>query len=178
MKKITAKITIKELAGVVSKHLRSKGLQATLVGGAAVTIYSNNEYQSRDLDFISPNDHQDLVVAMKELGFERAGKNFFHPTCPFTVEFSSGPLAIGNEIPVKPEGEVRTKSGMIKILSPTQSVMDRLAWFYHYNDRQCLDQALAVAKNHKINLHKIKKWSEGEGSLEKFDLFVLKLKNG
>ncbi len=104
MKKISAKITIKELAGVVSEHLRSKGLQATLVGGAAVTIYSNNEYQSRDLDFISPNDYQDLVVAMKELGFERAGKNFFHPNCPYTVEFPSGPLAIGNEIPVKAEG--------------------------------------------------------------------------
>ncbi len=176
MKKITATVTIKDLAVIVSEHLRSKGLQATLVGGAAVTIYSNNEYQSRDLDFISPNDHQDLVIAMKELGFEREGKNFFHPKCPFSVEFPSGPLAIGNEIPVKAEGEIVTKNGKIKILSPTQSVMDRLAWFYHYNDRQCLDQALAVAKNHQVSLDKIKKLSEGEGSLEKFDLFISKLK--
>lgn len=176
MKKISAKTPLKELAGIVSEHLKSKGLQATLVGGAAVTIYSNNEYQSRDLDFISPNDHRDLILAMEEIGFVRRGKNFFHPECPLSVEFPSGPLAIGNEIPVKAEGEVDTKSGKIKILSPTQCVMDRLAWFFHYNDRQCLDQALAVAKNQQINLTKIKTWSQGEGSLEKYELFLSKLK--
>ncbi len=176
MKKISPKTTIKELAGIISVHLKNNGLQATLVGGAAVTIYSNNEYQSHDLDFISPNDHKDLVEAMQELGFARQGKNFFHSQSPFSVEFPSGPLAIGNEIPVKAEGEISTKSGKIKILSPTQCVMDRLAWFFHYNDRQCLDQALAVAKNQRINLSKIKKWSEGEGSLEKYALFLSKLK--
>lgn len=177
MKKITAKTGIEELAGIVSEHLRGKGLQATLVGGAVVSIYSHNEYQSKDLDFISPDDHRDLVEAMTEIGFKREGKNFFHPNCRFSVEFPSGPLAIGNEIPVTPDGEIKTKAGVVKILSPTQCVMDRLAWFYHYNDRQCLDQALAVAKNHNINLGKIKKWTEGEGSLEKFELFLSKLKS-
>jgi hypothetical protein len=176
MKKITAKTSLEELAGIVSEHLAKKGLQATLVGGAVVSIYSHNEYQSKDLDFISPNDHRDLVKAMAEIGFERQGKNFFHPECPFSVEFPTGPVAIGNEIPVKPEGEIKTKSGKVTILSPTQCVMDRLAWFYHYNDRQCLDQALAVARKHKLNIDKIKRWTEGEGATEKFELFLSKLK--
>ena len=176
MSKINSKTSLEALAGIVSEHLRSKGLQVTLVGGAVVSIYSANEYQSRDLDFISANDHRDLSEAMLELGFEKLGKDFIHPKTAYTVEFPSGPVAIGNEIPVKPEGEISTKSGKVKLFSPTQCVMDRLAWFYHYSDRQCLDQALAVAKNHQINLSKIKKWSEGEGSLEKYDFFVSKLK--
>jgi hypothetical protein len=176
MKSITKSTTLPELAGIVSEHLKSKSIQATLVGGAVVTIYSKNEYQSRDLDFISPNENKEITEAMTELGFQRKGKDFYHPSNPFTIEFPTGPVAIGNEIPVKPEGELETKAGVVKLLSPTQCVMDRLAWFYHYNDRQCLDQAIAVAKNQKINLSKIKKWSEGEGSLDKYEVFVSKLK--
>lgn len=177
MKKITAQTTVAELAGIVSEQLRSKGLQCVLVGGAVVTLYSRNEYESKDLDFISPNDTRDLAEAMMEIGFKKQGKNFVHPQCAYTVEFPSGPVAIGNEIPVKPEGELKTKTGKIQILSPTQCVMDRLAWFYHYNDRQCLDQALMVAQKHDINLDKIKRWSQGEQAIEKYELFIEKLKN-
>ena len=54
--------------------------------------------------------------------------------------------------------------------------MDRLAWFYHYNDRQCLDQAIAVSKNHQINFSKIQRWSEKENALDKFEFYLEKVK--
>lgn len=173
--KIGKNTTIEELAAIVSEHLKSHGLEAVLVGGAVVTIYSENEYRSKDLDFISPNEHKKLIAAVAELGFERRGKDLAHKLSPFTIEFPTGPLALGNEIPVKAEHEIQTKAGKVKILSPTQCVMDRLAWFYHYNDRQCLDQALAVAVRHPINLARIKKWSFNEGADEKYQIFAAKL---
>lgn len=176
MKKISAKTKLDELAGFVAGHLRNQGIQVVLVGGAVVTIYSKNEYQSKDLDFISPNDHHELNQAMLKIGFERRGKNFFHPDTEFTVEFPTGPVAIGNENPVIAEGEIKLKTGTVQLLSPTQCVMDRLAWFYHYNDRQCLDQALAVAKNNKINFDKVKTWSNNENAMDKFQFFIEKLK--
>jgi hypothetical protein len=176
MNGINAKTTLEDLAILVSEHLQKQGLQIVLVGGAVVTIYSENEYQSHDLDFISPNDHRELTKAMLELGFTKQGKNFVHANTSYSVEFPSGPVAIGNEIPVKPDGEISNKSGKVKLLSPTQCVMDRLAWFYHYNDRQCLDQALAVARHHKVNFSKIKKWSAGENCEEKFEVFMERLK--
>ena len=177
MKKISAKTSTEELATIVSEHLKSKGIQAVLVGGAVVTIYSENEYRSRDLDFISPNEHKEIANAMIELGFTAKGKNFAHSETEFTVEFPSGPLAIGDEIPVKPEGEIKNKYGKVSLFSPTQCVMDRLAWFYHNNDRQCLDQAVTVSKHHKVNIEKIRRWSKGEGAEEKFEIFLTKLKN-
>lgn len=177
MTKITKKTKLSELAAIVSKHLAQKGIDAVLVGGAVVTIYSHNQYQSRDLDFISADDHRQIKLAMEELGFEARGKNFAHPLSEFTVEFPSGPLAIGNELPIKAEGKLKTKVGEIKLLSPTQCVMDRLAWFYHSNDRQCLDQALSVARQNKISLGRIRKWSEGEMAAEKFEIFLSKLKS-
>lgn len=52
--------------------------------------------------------------------------------------------------------------------------MDRLAWFYYSNDRQCLDQAVMIYLDHlrSVNLKKIRKWSKVEGHIEKFDIFI------
>ena len=46
------KITIRELAGIITSYLLKRDIDATLVGGACVSIYSNNKYVSGDLDFI------------------------------------------------------------------------------------------------------------------------------
>lgn len=54
MERITASTTIEELAAIVSTTLEAAGISAVLSGGAVVSIYTNNEYESSDLDFISP----------------------------------------------------------------------------------------------------------------------------
>ena len=53
--------SLEELAAVVSETLEKAGIIATLSGGAAVSIYSNNRYQSEDLDFVTAA----LVVDLK-----------------------------------------------------------------------------------------------------------------
>ena len=40
------KISLKDFAGYISEELRKRGIETILVGGACVTIYSNNRYQS------------------------------------------------------------------------------------------------------------------------------------
>jgi len=42
-------LTLKEFAAIVSKKLKEHKLDCTLVGGACVSIYSHNRYQSFDL---------------------------------------------------------------------------------------------------------------------------------
>jgi hypothetical protein len=168
---------VRELAGIVTAGLKRHKISAALVGGAVVSIYTKNEYQSKDLDFISPGDHQKIVEAMVEMGFVRQGRSFVHKKTDFSVEFPTGPIGLGDEVPVKPEGAVSTRYGKVILLSPTQCVMDRLAWFYHNNDRQCLDQAVMVAKDQEISLAKIKNWSRKENSLEKFEIFLNRLKS-
>ena len=94
-----------------------------------VTIYSENEYQSNDLDFVTPERIKDITQVMSKLGFTKeSGRHFVHPNSDFFVEFPSAPLAVGNE-PVKSWAEFETKAGCIQILTPTQSVMDRLSGF-------------------------------------------------
>ena len=54
---------------------------------------------------------------------------------------------------------------------------DRLAAFYHWNDRQGLDQAVWVTERHPVNLAEVKKWSVAEGASAKLELFLAALKN-
>lgn len=44
-------IDIKTLACFVYELLKKNGIDVVLVGGACVSIYSHNRYQSYDLDF-------------------------------------------------------------------------------------------------------------------------------
>jgi hypothetical protein len=53
VERITASTTLEELAAIVSTTLDAAGITAVLSGGAVVSIYTNNEYESSDLDFIS-----------------------------------------------------------------------------------------------------------------------------
>jgi len=172
------KISIKDLAGFVSSHLNKLNLKAVLTGGACVSIYSKNKYQSLDLDFVTnaaENQPKEITAAMKELGFKRANEGFFeHSDCKYIIEFIPPPLAIGRE-PVKKIDEIRTKRGTLKLLSPTDCVKDRLAAYYHWNDPQSLKQALMVAKKQKIDLKEIKRWSKVEENEKKFQTFCEKL---
>lgn len=62
---------------------------------------------------------------------------------------------------------------VLQILSPTDSVRDRLAWFMFYGnpDYSALEQALGVALHHEIDLDRIRKWAAAEGTSDRFNIF-------
>ncbi|MCI0382115.1 MAG: hypothetical protein L0207_03570 [Chlamydiae bacterium] len=118
-----------------------------------------------------------VIKALKELNFQRHGKYFSHPDCKYFIEFISPPVAIGDE-PIQNFEYHQTPLGTIKMLTPTDSVKDRLASFYHWNDKQSLEQALAICREilKKINIREIKRWSAKENYPQKFEIFFKKLK--
>ena len=60
-----------ELGAHVQSHLRDKGIDAILSGGAAVAIYTSGKYVSRDLDLVNQSFAKRATIreAMEELGF-------------------------------------------------------------------------------------------------------------
>ena len=170
---ITPETTRAELAAIVVQKLAEHGIKnVVLVGGSVVSLYTDNKYATRDLDFVSSADHKRLSKAMTELGFTIKGKDFVHTETEFTVEFPSGPLGIGDDVPISPEGVITINGIDVKTLSPTQSVMDRLINFFIYNDRQCLDQAIWIAQKHSIEVDQLKEWAKRERYEEKLDVFL------
>jgi hypothetical protein len=59
----------------------------------------------------------------------------------------------------------------LHVISRTDSVKDRLAAFYHWDDRSSLATALSVAAGGQIDLTALREWSVAEGSLSKFKDF-------
>ena len=108
---------------------------------------------------------------MKELGFVEKQKYFKHNACPWFIEFVSPPVAIGDQ-PVHKFNKVETCLGTIKMLLPVDSVKDRLANFYHWNDKQGLEQAINICLEQEIDLNELEKWSKGEKQLKKFNVFI------
>jgi hypothetical protein len=69
MAEITSSTSLEELAAIISQALEAVDILATLSGGAAVSIYTNNHYQSEDLDFVSSAAAGKLARAVETLGF-------------------------------------------------------------------------------------------------------------
>jgi len=172
---INKKMTLKEFALLVGKILKDASIDAVLTGGAVVSIYTDNKYQSFDLDFITHSSLKELEKAFKGTGFYREGRFFKHPETDFFIDFPSPPVSVGN-MPVNEFKEIVSKNQHLKLLTPTHCVMDRLAAYYHWNDQQALVQALMVAHENVIDLKRIKKWSIDEGMSDKFEYFFAEYK--
>ena len=166
MPRITADTTVEELAAIISQALDAAGITATLSGGGAVSIYTHNEYQSEDLDFVTAASHKELRAVIEPLGFDASSnpRQFEHPDTHWLIEFPPSPLGFGElivdarRIPV-----LQTPYGPIRIITPTLSILDRLAAYWHHNDAQCWDQAVMVARNQAVDWDAIYKWARKEG---------------
>lgn len=76
-----ANMSLKDLAGYVSEELRKHEIDTVLVGGACVTIYSENRYQSYDLDYVTYEDMRKVKKALTEIGFIEKSGYFRHEGC-------------------------------------------------------------------------------------------------
>ena len=151
--------SVKELALHISYYLRKEGIDSVLSGGACVCIYTDNKYISCDLDFVlmSYEDHKKTGEVLEKIGF------------------LSPPLSAGAES-VREISVIEEKGKSLKLLSPTDCVKDRLAAYYHWNDKQSLEQALLVCRDNSVDLREIKRWSRNEAMEDKFAEFRDKLK--
>ena len=174
---ITARSSLGSVAIQVGDALRRHRIRAILTGGACASLHSGGAYYSVDMDFILLGHvtQAALDAAMGSVGFKRKGDRYLHPRAPFYVEFPRGPLAIGGDYRIKPV-EHRLRSARALVLSPTDSCRDRLAAFYHWNDRQSLTVAVSIALRNRVNLAAIRRWSIAEGAGGRFDEFLADLR--
>jgi len=164
---ITPERDLVEVAFLVCTALDRIGTVAVLTGGSAATYY-----QSRDADFVivmngkfaKPNE------ALAGLGYSEHGGIYEHANSEFTLEFPPGPLAVGSDIISSFETYQRGEF-TLHVLSRTDSVRDRLAGFYHWEDRSGLRVALDVAMGGPIDLEIIERWSMQEHHGAKFAEF-------
>jgi hypothetical protein len=57
------------------------------------------------------------------------------------------------------------------LLTPTDCIEDRLAAFFHWNDKMAFEQALLVAREQPVDIADLRRWASTEGETEKLDVF-------
>lgn len=170
-------LSLEDLAIFISDYLSRHGIDTVLSGGACVSIYTKNKYLSYDLDFVllSYISRKKIASVLETVGFLKEGRHFRHVDTPFILEVLAPPPSVGEE-PVGKINEIRKEGMVLKLLSQTDCVKDRLAAFYHWNDRQSLEQALLVCLDHDADMKEIARWSRKEGMRDKFEIFQNSLK--
>jgi hypothetical protein len=141
------------------------------VGGLAVEIYTENLYLTKDIDMVNTSYNPPLVIheAMAELGFNKQGRVYANETTDICIEFPSAPLSVGEGL-IKETTTIETGSGEIPILLAKDVIKDRLAAYFHWNDRPSLVQALAVMANHSISIEELKAFCRAEGEADQYEL--------
>ena len=74
--------SLEELAALVCTTLETHGISVVLSGGAVVSIYSDAEYVSYDLDFIPTGLARKVDRAMESLGWDNTRSQ---QMCPGSV---------------------------------------------------------------------------------------------
>ena len=174
--------TEEEVWHYVAWHLEGEGIHSVLVGGAVVAIYTSGLYRSGDLDMVPDDWGRDrLAEALAKIGFIASKSRYYqHPECAHLfLEFPRGPVEIGEQYPVVPD-EITVEGRTLRILSPTDSVKDRLAGYIHWKTRTYLDQALLICEQQKkrVKLNEIREWCIKEGGTEAFEELKARLSEG
>ena len=144
----------------VAVHLKQHNYETILVGGAVVAIYSDEAYTSGDLDLIVTNKLTlDLEPVMAEIDFYRLPERryFGHrESKKYLIEFPPGPVEIAESTNIKPSTR-KIGQTVIKLLSPTDCIIDRLMSYIYFNGhREDIENAVLVARKQKYNKAKVK----------------------
>ncbi len=165
-------MSMEELAAYVCSALEKDGIETVLSGGSCVEIYSQGKYTSDDIDLIDRfnGGHTQIKNVMIKLGFKEHNRYFVHEDTPLFIEFPRGPLGVGdapvNEIALKEED-----TGILKLLTPTDCIKDRLAAYFHWDDLQSLEQAVWVAEQNEFDMESVRTWAMNEKEIGKFEVF-------
>jgi hypothetical protein len=160
----------------VGTALEQHGIHGVLTGGACASLYTGGRYHSADVDIVLSGTvvRQNLDAAMASVGFKPRRDHYACPGIPFFVEFPLGPLAIGLDHDIRPVVFRRGRRWM-HVLSATDSCRDRLAAFYHWNDRQALAVAVTIAIANRVRMSAIRAWSTGENQPGRWEEFLHEL---
>ena len=171
MKRID-EMSMEELAAYVCSKLEEQGIETVLSGGSCVQIYSQGKYTSDDIDLIDRfnGGHALIKKVMLDMGFKEHNRYFVHEGTELFIEFPRGPLGVG-DAPVNDIATLEESTGILKLLTPTDCIKDRLAAYYHWNDPQSLEQAVWVAEQNTFDMASIQEWSQKEQSMDKFNIF-------
>lgn len=79
-------------AAIITLLLEKHRITPIIVGGLSVEIYTQSEYSTRDIDFVSDGYHI-IEETLLSLGFDKKGRIYYHSGIEVAVEVPDNTLA-------------------------------------------------------------------------------------
>lgn len=149
-----------KIAAVITEALSEIDIEPIMVGGAAVTFYTNGEYTTQDIDFVSPSG-EDVEEMMKELGFSKLGKDFINKELNIYVEFPGNSLG-----PTEEYSTIDISGTSVKIISIEDLIIDRLCAYKFWKSGIDGVNALRLIELGKIDKERVRERAYQEDVLD------------
>ena len=116
-------------AAIITKLLESENIRPIVVGGLSVNLYTQNNYATRDIDFVS-DGFEKISRILSSLGFEKDGRHFYHADIEVAIEIPSSYLDGDYDKVVKVEID---NDKYIYLISIEDIIHDRLKAAVHWS---------------------------------------------
>ena len=119
-------------ASIITQLLAKYNIKPIIVGGLSVEIYTQNDYVTRDIDFVS-DGHQIIEDVLFSLDFKKEGKNYYHSGIEIAVEIPGNDLAGSYDKVSKVNID---NENYVYLISIEDIILDRLRAAVHWNSEQ------------------------------------------
>lgn len=111
-----------KVAGIITLLLEKYNIKPIIVGGLSVEIYTQQEYTTRDIDFVS-DGYERIQEILLSLDFKKEGKNFYHNAIEIAIEIPDNYLAGSYDKVIKLELD---EGYYVYLISIEDIILDRL----------------------------------------------------
>jgi hypothetical protein len=122
-------------AAVITKLLEGRAAKPIIVGGLSVEIYTNQDYSTRDIDFVTM-DIKIYCDMLYELGFKRdkrSARHLYHEELQISIEFPDDEL-VGDYDKISKLTVDEANELYVYVISPEDIIMDRLRAKLYWKD--------------------------------------------
>ncbi|MED1599770.1 DUF6036 family nucleotidyltransferase [Alkalihalophilus marmarensis] len=121
-----------ETAAIITKLLEPEGIEPIVVGGLSVTIYTQADYMTRDIDFVS-DGYEQVSKLLNALGFSKDNnsRHFYHSDLEVVIEIPDNYLDGDYDRLVKVELD---NGRHVNLISIEDIIHDRLKAAVHWHN--------------------------------------------
>jgi hypothetical protein len=153
-------------AAVIATALKTAGMTATLVGGAAIEFHAPSTYVTTDIDFVvEGRTRADIHEVLTLLGFSRQGRHWVW--ADLFVEVPGNYLS-------EPTEEFEFGSMTLRVIQKEYVLADRIVGFRHWKYWGYGQQAIALisAFGNDLDEKALRAYLRREGSEDTYDLLL------
>jgi len=161
-------------ASVITQLLEPYGIKPIIVGGLSVEIYAQQEYSTRDIDFVSTG-YEKLRDILFSLGFKKESRYFYRDDIEVAIEIPSSDLDGDYDRVLKMI--IDEDGNYVYLISLEDIILDRIRAAVHWKSEEDTIWAFKLLSNQfeRVDLEYLKSHTQTKKELELLEEWIEQL---